>query len=158
MASTKRHLSAALQPAFDVGAGLALGRALQNRGFTEGEKLVPGETIPVKVLNALSYSHAFVDSVADIQKRLPPNAAALARQVAVLIDTNPALLEESSYDLAKKLKTPEPVVRAVLGSTHDIVPGAPVIDTRQLYAIVGLPPAPTRPSARESAVRAAGSR
>lgn len=159
MAHAKSLLpTAEAQHAFDVGVTLAVGKKLQDTGFAGAQDLIKAESAPGKVLSALNMrSKDLVSSaVKNLQRALPANAAATARQVSEAIVRDPSLAHLSPAALAQHLGVTEPVARGVLASTSHEVPGSPIVHSARMRTVFGAPPAPPRldPARVHTAVKA----
>lgn len=145
--SARAALPDAAKPAFDVGLALAQGKNLQKAGFAAAAGFIESQSgsVAEQVLGAIDLSGAgdLVKQAKDTLKdAIPPGAADAAKTVASAIASRPKLAKLTAIELAKQLHVPEPVVRATLAATHEVAPGAPVIDPNELSDIVGLPSPP----------------
>lgn len=149
MAQARDAIHPAVRHAFDIGASLPIAQHLQQTGFTEAEPLLAGG-LATKVAHGLGMRDAPAESASELQVKLPPNAAQLAKRLAAAIVSNPAYARMTPRNLAIRFSVPEPVARAVLASTHHIVPGAPVVDGDRLYKLTGRPAPPPPNQNREA--------
>jgi hypothetical protein len=149
MSKARDAIHPTVRHAFDIGASLPIAQHLQQTGFTEAEPLLQGG-LATKVAHGLGMRNAPAEGASELQAKLPPNAAQLAKHLAALIASNPVYARMTSRDLAVRFRVPEPVARAVLAATHQIVPGAPVVDGNKLYELTGRPAPPPPNQNREA--------